>query len=308
MAEELRIVVVDQGGSAPSRGPTAPGGTRPGGVPSGPPRVPGGGQFPRVHVPPPVQPPTFVQPSPVQPSPGRSRDSDPSRFAISAIGTAGGVAGAAAAGNVAGAVSGASKAIVAAVTGPVGIAVAAVTVGFGVAVIAVKKFAQAIESETNKLAGFSAPLSLAQAQTEIRREEALMRRAQRIGPELAAAEQLRSKFEEAMTDIGTEILGVLLKMLESATPFIEVGIKVLTLFADFLEKWGDVIVKAMFVLARMRPVVVIMEAVFRILEQIFDAIVPDEDDGPDPFATQFMNLLPRNARGQTQFFQPRPGV
>ena len=292
MAEELRIVVVDQGGSAPSRGPTAPGGGRPTRGPVSGPR-----EFPALH-----------RPGQQPPGPRGVVGADGSRRAISAIGTAGGVAGAAAAGNVAGAVSGASKAIVAAVTGPVGIAVAAVTVGFGVAVIAVKKFAQAIESKTNKLAGFSAPLSLAQAQTEIRREEALMRRAQRIGPELAAAEQLRSKFEEAMTDIGTEILGVLLKMLESATPFIEVGIKVLTLFADFLEKWGDVIVKAMFVLARMRPVVVIMEAVFRILEKIFDAIVPDDDDGPDPFATQFMNLLPRNARGQTQFFQPRPGV
>ena len=279
MAEELRIVVVDQGGSAPSRGPTAPGGTRPGGVPSGLPRVPGGGQFPRVHVPPPVQPPKFVRPPPVQPSPG--------------------VPG--------GAAAGARGGIVAAVTGPVGIAVAGAVAAFGVATIAIRKFAQAIESQTNKLAGFSAPLSIAQAQTDIRRELALFRRAQRIGPELAAAEQLRSKFEDAMTDLGTEILGVLLKLLEAATPFIEVGIKVLTLFADFLEKWGDVIAKGIVVLARMSPIVNILELIFRLIEK-FVGDIDIDDVGPDPRATEFMNLLPRNARGQTQFFQPRPGV
>ncbi len=305
MPEELRIVVVDQGGAAPSRGPTAPGGTAPGGIPSGSRRVPGGGQFPRGTIAPPVQPPPFVKPPPVQPRP---RALDPSRRAISTIGTAGGVAGAAAAGNVAGAASRASAGIVAAVGGPVGIAVAAVAAGFGIAAIAARKFAQVVESQTNKLAGFSAPLSAAQAQTEIRRELALMRRAQRIGPELAAAENLRSKFETAITDLGTEILAVLLKLLEAATPFIEVGIKVMTIFADFLEKWGDTIGKAIIVLARMNPIVQIMEAVFRILEKIFDAIVPDPDPMVDPFTTAFMNLLPRNARGQTQFFQPRPGI
>ncbi len=295
--EELRIVVVDQGGAAGGRGPAGGPGAR----------APGGGQFPRGPVAPPVQPPPFVRPPPVQ-SPRGPRATDSSGRVISAIGVAGGVAGAAAIGNVAGAASGAAGAVAAA-GGAVGIAVAAVAAGFAVAAIAAKKFAQVIESQTNKLAGFSAPLSAAQAQTEISRELALMRRAQRIGPELAAAERLRSKFETAMTDLGTEILGVLLKLLEAAEPFIEVAIKVLTIFADFLERFGDTIIKAMIVLARMSPVVVVMEAVFRILEKIFDAIVPDDDPVVDPFTTAFMNLLPRDPRtGQPNFFQPRPGV
>lgn len=236
------------------------------------------------------------------------RARDPSKIAISAIGTAGGIAGAAAVGNITGAVARASAGIVAAVGGPIGIAVAGIAAGFGVAAIAARKFAQVVESQTNKLAGFSGPLSAAQAQTSVARELALMRRAQRIGPELAGAERLRSKFETAMTDLGTEILGVLLKLLDTVKPFIEVATKVMTIFADFLEKYGDVIVKAMIVLARMSPIVIIMEAVFRILEKILDAIVPDDDPIVDPFTAAFMNLLPRNRRGQTQFFQPAPGV
>lgn len=299
MPEELRIIVVDQGGSAPSRGAAAP-------AASSSARAPAASRaFPRLHAPP-VQPPQFV--GPVQPSPRAPATRDPFRGAISAVGTAGGVAGAAAAGNVAGAASRGASGIVAAVGGPIGLAVAAVAAGLGVAAIAAVKFSQVVESQTNKLAGFSAPLSAAQAETDIRRELALMRRAQRIGPELAAAERLRSKFEDAMTDLGTEILGVLLKLLEAATPFIEVGIKVLTIFADFLERWGDTIATAMKVLARMNSMVSIMEAVFRILEKIFDTIVPDPDDQPSPFTTAFMNLLPRNARGQREFFQPAPGV
>ena len=292
MPEELRIVVVDQGGAAPSRGAAAPAASSSARAPAAGPRA-----LPALQAPRAAQGPRAVVAA------------DGSRRALSAVGTAGGIAGAAAAGNVAGAASGASTGIVAAVGGPIGVAVASVAAGLGVAAIAARKFAQVVESQTNKLAGFSAPLSVAQAQTEITRELALMRRAQRIGPELAAAERLRSKFEDAMTDLGTEILGVLLKLLESATPFIEVGIKVLTIFAAFLEKWGDVIVKAMIVLARMSPIISIMEAVFRILEKIFDTIVPDPDPMVDPFTTAFMNLLQRNPRtGQREFFQPIPGV
>ena len=323
MPEELRIVVVDQGGAAPSRGAAAPAG---GPVPRGPIApgdglglfVPGGGRRPRG----PVVPRSPEEQVALANRAKRQRArllgeeekilkaeqaARTAKFS-SAVGTAGGIAGAAAAGNVAGAASRGAAGIVAAVGGPVGVVVAAVTAGFGVAAIAARKFAQVVESQTNKLAGFSAPLSAAQAQTEITRELALMRRAQRIGPELAAAERLRSKFEDAMTDLGTEILGVLLQLLEAATPFIEVGIKVMTIVANFLERWGDTIAKAMIVLARMSSMVQILEAVFRVLEKMFDTIVPDPDPMVDPFTTAFMNLLPRNARGQREFFQPRPGV
>ena len=301
MPEELRIVVVDQGGAAPSRGAAAP-------AASSSARAPVASRaFPRLHAPP-VQPPQFAGPPPVQPSPRAPATRDSSRGAISAVGTVGGIAGAAAAGNVAGAASASSAGIVAAVGGPIGVAVAAVAAGLGVAAIAARKFAQVVESQTNKLAGFSAPLSAAQAQTDVRRELALLRRAQRIGPELAAAERLRSKFEDAITDLGTEVLGLLLKVLEIGEPFIEVATKSMAILADFLEKHGDTIALAMKVLVRMNPIVLIMEAVFRILEKIFDTIVPDDPDPPDPFATAFMNLLPRNARGQREFFQPAPGV
>lgn len=306
MPEELRIVVVDQGGAAPSGGgggPTAPGGFS---------RAPGGGQFPGGPVAPPVQPPPFVRPPPVQPSPRTPGTGDPSRRAISAIGTAGGVAGAAAAGNVAGAASRASSGIVAAVGGPVGVAVAAIAAGFGVAAIAAVKFAQMVESQTARLAGFSGPLAAAQARTELGRELGLLRRAQRIGPGLAAAERLRSKFEGTMTDLGTEILQILLRILEALQPVIEFVITAMRVLTEFLERHGESIGAALPALVGMvSPMAAAVLSILRLFQGEVDRREDEEFD--DPFTQQFLDLLPRDANGQPLFWPagqpvPQPGV
>ena len=305
MPEELRIVVVDQGGGGSGSS--------------------GGGQFPRVagggRVPgaPPVQPPPFVrpppvQPPPVQPSPRAPRD--PFRGAISAAGTAGGVAGAAAAGNVAGAASRASSGIVAAVGGPIGLAVAAVAAGFGAAAIAAVTFARAVESQTSKLAGFSGPLAAAQARTEIGRELGLLRRAQRIGPELASAERLRSKFEGTMTDLTTEILRLLLRFFEEMRPLIEVVIAGTSATTNFLEQHGDKIGEGAFAVARgINPkVATAVEIILGIANLMRGEVERREDDEfNDPFTQQFLDLMPRDTQGQPLFWPagqpvPQPGV
>lgn len=298
MPEELRIVVVDQGGAAPSRGPTAPGGGQPARGP-----VSGGG--PRAF-------PVLQRPGQQPPGPRAVVGADGSRRAISAIGTAGGVAGAAAAGNVAGAASGASAGIVAAVGGPVGIAVAAVAAGLGVAAIAARKFAQVVESQTSRLAGFSGPLAAAQAQTELRRELGLLRRAQRIGPELASAERLRSQFESTMTDLATEVLQILLGILEELRPVIEFVIDGMKAVTSFLEEYGDTIGKAaLLMLAKLDPLAAAAILIARLFQGEVDRREDEEID--DPFTQQFLDLLPRDAHGQPLFWPagqpvPQPGV
>ncbi len=186
MAEELRILVIDSGGNGAPRGRTAPAATVGGGANNVPSSIP--------------RPPKFVTPPSL---PGQSAKDLAARerqrrtremLALGAVASARNAGSALAAGNVGGAAAVGTGAAVSAIGGPVGIGIAAVAAGFVVAAIAAKKFAQVIESQTNKLAGFSGPLSAAQAQTEISREAALRRRAARIGPELARAERLRAKF------------------------------------------------------------------------------------------------------------------
>lgn len=211
MAEELRIVVVDQGGATGSGGG--------GGGPS----VPASGGVPT--------PPPFVKPPPERQPPVRVD----ATAAMGAIATARGIGATAAGGNV-GAAAGATAGVTAAaIGGPVGIAIAAVAAGFGVAAVAARKFAQVIDTQVQQLAGFSGPLAAAQAQSEIRRELATIRRAGRLGGDLAEVEDLRSRWQDAMHDIGTEILKILLEALEAGRPFIEFATDILNRITDFLE-------------------------------------------------------------------------
>jgi hypothetical protein len=94
------------------------------------------------------------------------------------------------------------------------VAITAVAVGLAAAAKAAKTFASTVESQTNELAGFSGPLSSAQAQTQIRREFSRLRRAQAIGPELARAERVRAQLEERIFDINTQILAAILGIID----------------------------------------------------------------------------------------------
>jgi hypothetical protein len=133
--------------------------------------------------------------------------------------TAGG-AGAAAAAAPAGAAAGgataaAAGASLAAALGPVGIAAAAVTVAIGAAVVAVKAFADVMHAEAEKIKDYSPEVSMASAVNELRQEMAMMRRAEQIGPDLARFENDRGRAQEAMAEIWTQILAILLKWYES---------------------------------------------------------------------------------------------
>lgn len=312
MPEELRIVVVDEGGvSAPASGGGRGGGggarPSPGGVPTPPPKPP---------------------PGPGEREEARRKKEERGAAKVAreaarresnffrAVAISGGIGGKAATGNVAGAAAAGVGKGALAIGGPIGIAIAAVAAGLAVAGIAAVKFAQTIESQTAKLAGFSGPLAAAQAQTEITRELALLRRARRLGPALAGAERLRSRFEDKMTDLGTEILGILLKMLDAFEPTIDLLIKAMNLVAEFLEKHGDALGKAAaLALKVMFPILLALEAIAVIVERFWGERKDEPVD--DQFTRAFMDLLPRRGgrerdRNAPLFWpfadQPVPGV
>ncbi len=307
MTEELRIIVTEQGSPqggqpAPAPGARLPSARTPGQLPGAPARTPGqlpgapaggGADFAALLVrPPSVHGPTAPPlpggvPSPAPPTSGQHQAS-----AISAIQSVSGIGAAAAAGNITGAASGATAALIGVVASPVAIAAAAIAAGLGVATVAITAFARSVESETQRLSGFSGPLAGAQARTEIRRELDDLRRAQRLGPELAAAERLRSRFESEVTQLGTEIKLQLLRIVDIFTPFIETTINVLDGIGEFLKENGSTISAVLKGLA-VANLPLWIPAVLTRLGIIADNTGDREDDEDDIFTQQFLNLLPR---------------
>lgn len=194
MAEELRIIVKDEGGrqGGGASGPGAqwsPGGaTQPGGQPGGATRPGGGGN-------------SFVT-------------------------------------ILAEAASDISPVAATVVT-----AFSAVAVGVTAAVAAVaamafaaKKWAATIASQAETLAGRNASIANAVANSEVQRDFAATRRANAIGPQLAAAERFRSRQEIRLFDINTQILDAMLQITNSLGPFIEIAVGLLETVVSWLGR------------------------------------------------------------------------
>lgn len=230
MAEELRITVVDGGGSA------------------------GGGS-------------------------GGARRGGVTPTAVSSSGSS--VQGAIGGGAIGGS---ATVGALASVTGA-GLAIAA---AFGAAIVAVKGFTSVVQSQVEMLAGFSGEVAVAQAETQLRRQMARFRRGQRIGSELASAENIRSRFETALFDVNTEILGIVLRIFRLMEPVLEpllAGLEVLIELPDRLASE----LKGMAKLLRLNG----MGFVADILKGMADILGRDDDDklgiDLDPFLGLFDN-------------------
>lgn len=147
-----------------------------------------------------------------------------------------GSGGALAARGAAGAASGGAQAArglaaVASAAGPLAIGLGVVTVAVAAGAIALKALFDTLSNEVKRLENVSADVNVAASMTEVRREMADLRRAEKIGPDLARFENVRSKLEDKTADLWTEVLKVLLKIFEVIEPAIEVvtdGIGVVT--------------------------------------------------------------------------------
>lgn len=108
---------------------------------------------------------------------------------------------------------------IAAALGPVGIAAVAVSAGLAALAIGAQKLTGVLSEAVAGIAGYSADVSSATAESEIRQERAMVDRGARIGPEMAQFERSRGKMEERFTSMGTDILGLLAQLWNAAEPF-----------------------------------------------------------------------------------------
>lgn len=217
--------------------------------------------------------------------------------AASAAGPAAAAVGGAAASSapaaaVAGVGSGAGGATagiagLAAAAGPAGIAIAALAATVGVAAFGVKKFADAMEVEANKLADWSVAISEEMAKSDIKREEAELRRAQRLEEDLSKFESARSDTEVALYDLGTEIKDILLRF---ATPLMEViaqGVTNLTNLYKLLRPFID---------AALSFLMLVPDVFLKLAKKLGDFIewvlekfgAGEDDDAADGFTQQFL--------------------
>lgn len=118
------------------------------------------------------------------------------------------------------AAAGSSLAGVAAVAIPLTIAIGAVVA----AVYAFKWGLNQALSDIQNLEGFSSPLAMANAQSEIRQTMAEMQRAERLGPELAGLADITSRGQDAIYQVQTELLDVFIQYFNEMRPLIEATI------------------------------------------------------------------------------------
>lgn len=211
---QLEIVVVDKGGSGPvgQPAPAASGSTASTRAATGvtPPPLPG------TPTPPPL------------PSVSPPRGSNSPASGVSAV--IGDLVNKMKAGESA-AASGSATAGVGAVArlasaaGPAGIALGAVALGAGATVYGLKRFVDNLHEQAQRLSSLSGPLAGATARSEVREMLAEMRRAEKIGPELARFEDARSRVENAIYDLMTQ--------------FWELALKVFVPVMEAIARWLD---------------------------------------------------------------------
>lgn len=128
-----------------------------------------------------------------------------------------------------------SLAPLAAAAGPVAVAFVAVTAAVTAAAVGIKAFTSLVKKQADELSAYSPDVALASSQSDIRELRAMMRRAQRIGPDVSSWEKVRGEANEKMMDIWTEILDKLFEIAEPLLPAAKVAVDVLGLIPEFIE-------------------------------------------------------------------------
>lgn len=268
MAEELRIVVVDQGGGAPSRPPSAP---------APPPRAPA--------------------------APRQEREEEDDGIGAGEATLAPRVLPRAVAGV--GAAAAAHPAIAATVVALAGVAVAAgaVVVGFKAVSAVADRLSATVAEQVSELESLSGAVAAAAAATELQQMRARADRARQLGPGLAQAERFRAEREDAQFRLQTELLEQQIALTNALQPVFEVqneGTELLRKLVDSIgEKLVDLVSNAVQILNPM------LDAVTDIIKWLADRFGLDDDEEQrliDEFTRQFMGQAPRDDDGELLFF------
>lgn len=199
---------------------------------------------------------------------------------------------AATAGPAAGASAG--MAALTAATGPLAVAFATTTAAVIAGGVAVKKLADIMHSEARRLAEISGPLAHATAINEIRSEFADLRRAQRIGPDLARFEERLGRGGEAAAEFQTKVLSSLLKLEEKFGPLTEALIQSVNLANKHYPAIEDGVKQGF---AASYPITkAIMDTVLAIAK-LGRADVEEKEDFDDPFMAAFLGAALAKAAG-----------
>lgn len=130
----------------------------------------------------------------------------------------------------------------AAIAGPAALAVAALTAGVVAGALVVKKAFDVMNSEATRLAGLSGSLSASTSLNAVRAEFADIRRASRIGPQLANVNNASGQVSAKMADVVTELLKVVVDATNSFQPLVPVLVNTLDLLAAGIPVISDAVV------------------------------------------------------------------
>jgi len=223
-----------------------------------------------------------------------------------------GTAGAASAAGTAGAAGGPAVAGLVSAAGPVGIALAAVAVAATAAAVGVKAFAAVVKDQASKLEGYSGAVAMATSESSIRGEMAMMRRAERIGPDVAKWERMRGQASEKLTDVTTEILNQLFEIVNKFEPQITAAIEILGLLPPAIEAAGEAVQVQLDLLmgdvaGAWQDSKEGIEALKKLGKAVRDYIddTKQQDIVQDPFIQEFFDSLP-NRLAQDRRAPARP--
>jgi hypothetical protein len=179
--------------------------------------------------------------------------------------------------------------------GPAALAVAAFTAAATAGAYAAGKVVDYLKSQADNLSKYSPELAGATAQSDIRDMLAEMRRAQRVGPELANVENLRSRFETGMTNLTTEMLKILSGILRFIEPIANLAAAIPAVLAEIMKPGVDALEVIIDVLTlhfgdANKDRIQLMEDIKNLPKHLNDAVNGDPDPLTDPFTADFFEM------------------
>lgn len=183
--------------------------------------------------------------------------------------------------------AGSKLATLAAAAGPAAVAVATLTAAAVAGGVAIKKIAEGLDSEAHRLAKFSPQLAGATATNDIRLLFADLRRANQVGPQLARFENRFGRGQEALMDLQTQMLKVLLEIEEELAPLIEAAIATAKTTAEHVPQIAQFVLQTAKIA---NPKLGLILDAITIISRIAKKWAPKEPDPPmvDPFMQAFL--------------------
>lgn len=185
----------------------------------------------------------------------------------------------------------------AAAAGPAALAVAALGAAVIGGVVAVKKLSDGLNAEGDRLARFSGEITGAQANKGVREEFADIRRADRIGPQLAGVMEASSQIQAKIADVNTELLKFVVDLVNDLKPVLPVVVNSLGVVATGIPVGIDFF-RAIYELAtgKLEEATTIDEQERKTFERFSQAVARlalnarDEEIGEDPAISAFLQL------------------